>query len=200
MSNGGESSADEFQKHELSKKLVRKTYLITYSRANESICLGRETFSRLILESFQKSKSSAKVLQWAVCREPHKNKGINYHMWIKFDHNQRWRCSEQHLLAAHKVSVRFSENHANYIAAYRYVCKSNRNVLLSPGNPDLDLTVSPRTNPASKELQRWRRSSTNEKSTEPPQKTKRYSKAEVMDIIKDKSIKNETELLALAAT
>ena len=50
------------------------------------------------------------------------------------------------------------------------------------------------------QVQSRRRSSTNEKSTEPPQKTKRYSKAEVMDIIKDKTIKNETELLALAAT
>ena len=80
------------------------------------------------------------------------------------------------------------------------VCKSDRNVLLSPDHPDLELTVSPRTSRASKEVQRWRRSSTNEKSTEPPQKTKRYSKAEVIDIIKDKSIKNETELLALAGT
>ena len=74
MSNGGESSADEFQKHELRKKFVRKTYLITYSRASESICPDRETFSQLTLESFQKSQSSAKVLQWAVCRESHKSK------------------------------------------------------------------------------------------------------------------------------
>ena len=103
------------------------------------------------------------------------------------------------MLAAHKVSAHFSENHANYIAAYRYVCKSDRNVLLSPGHPDLDLIVSPRASRASKEVQRQRRSSTNEKSTEPPQKTKRYSKAESMDTIKDKSIKNETGLLALAA-
>ena len=73
-------------------------------------------------------------------------------------------------------------------------------IQISPGHPDLGLTVSPRTSRASKEVERRRRSSTNEKSTEPPQKTKRYSKAEVMDIIKDKSIKNETELLALAAT
>ena len=57
MLNCGKSSADEFQKQELSKKLVRKTYLITDSRANESIIHGRETFSRLILESFQRSKS-----------------------------------------------------------------------------------------------------------------------------------------------
>ena len=73
MFNGSESSADEFQKHELSKKLVRKTYLITYNRANDSICPDRELFSRLILQSFQESKSSAKVLQWDVCREPHKS-------------------------------------------------------------------------------------------------------------------------------
>ena len=95
------------------------------------------------------------------------------------------------MLAAHKVSVHFIQNHANYIATYRCVRKSDKNVLLSPGHPDFDLTVSPRTN--------RRRSSTNEKSTEPPQKTKRYSKAEVMSIIRDKSIKNETELLASAA-
>ena len=94
------------------------------------------------------------------------------------------------MLAARKGSVQFSENLANYIAAYRYVCKSDRNVLLSPGHPDLDLTVFPRR----------RRSSTNKKSTEPPQKTKRYFKAKVMDMIKDKFIKNEIELLALAAT
>ena len=57
MSNCGKSSVDEFQKHELNKNLVRKTYLTTCRRANESICPDRETFSRLILESYQKSKS-----------------------------------------------------------------------------------------------------------------------------------------------
>ena len=94
-------------------KLVNKTYLTTYSRANESICPDRQNFLRLILESFQNSKSSAKVLQWAVWREPHKSKGINYHVCINFDLNQRWGCSKQHLLAAHKVSIHFSENHAS---------------------------------------------------------------------------------------
>ena len=72
--------------------------------------------------------------------------------------------------------------------------------MLSPGHPDFHLTVSPPASRGSKEVQRRKRSSANEKSTQPPQKAKRYSKAEVMDIIKDKSIKNETELLALAAT
>ena len=72
--------------------------------------------------------------------------------------------------------------------------------MLSPGHCDFDSTVSPQTGRASKEVQGRRKSNTNEKSSEPLQKTTRYSKAEVMDIIKDKSIKNETELLALAAT
>ena len=42
---------------------------------------------RLILESFHQSKSSAKVLLLAVCKEPHKNKGIHYHMGINSDRN-----------------------------------------------------------------------------------------------------------------
>ena len=58
-------------------KLVNKTYLITYSRANESICPDRGNFIRPILESFQNSKSLAKVPHWAVCREPRKSKGIS---------------------------------------------------------------------------------------------------------------------------
>ena len=129
-----------------------------------------------------------------------KSKGKHYHISIKFDRNQRWGCSKQHWLAAHKISVHFSENYANYIAPYRYVCKSDRNVLFSPGHSDLDLTVSPRASHTIKEVQRPMKSSTNEKLSEPPQTTKRYSKSEVMDIIKDKTIKNETELIALAAT
>ena len=60
--------------------------------------------------------------------------------------------------------------------------------------------MAPRINRASKEEQRRRRSSTNEKSIKPPQKTKCCSKAEVIEMIKENSIKNETELLAFGAT
>ena len=42
MLNGDQNSADEFQKHELSNKLLKKTYLIIYSRANESILPDRQ--------------------------------------------------------------------------------------------------------------------------------------------------------------
>ena len=132
QNDGNSSSSDEFQNNELSKKLVRKTYLITYSRASESICPDRETFSQLVLKSFEQGKSSAKIIQWAVCKEPHQTKGIHYHMCIKFDRNQRWCQSREYLLKANKINVHFSENHANYIAAYRYVCKTNKNELLRP--------------------------------------------------------------------
>ena len=42
---------------------------------------------RLISDSFHQSKSSAKVLELAVCREPHKNKDIHHHMGINSDRN-----------------------------------------------------------------------------------------------------------------
>ena len=51
----------------LDSKLVRKTYLITYSKADDSKCPDRDRFSKLILESFEKStKTNVKPLHWAV--------------------------------------------------------------------------------------------------------------------------------------
>lgn len=132
----------QFEKHELSKKLVRKTYLITHSRANESICPDREHFSQ------QKSKSSAKVL--------HAGSQTIVNACIITCASHLIVIKEgvvQNNMRAHEISVHFSENHAIDIAAYRYViCKWDRNILLSPGHPDLDLTVSPRTSRASKEV------------------------------------------------
>ena len=62
-------SSSDFESEHLSKKLVCKTYLITYSQTDEKLCSNREKFSQLVLESIQQSKSKAEVMQWAVCKE-----------------------------------------------------------------------------------------------------------------------------------
>ena len=66
--------------------LERHTWLHIVELMNLSAGKGKISV-RLILESFHHSKSSAKVLQLAVCREPHKSKGIHYHMGINSDRN-----------------------------------------------------------------------------------------------------------------
>ena len=50
----------------------------------------------------------------------------------------------------HKVSVHFSDNHDNYIAAYRYVCKTDDHVFHSVSHPDLNEVGSPRTKNSTK--------------------------------------------------
>ena len=72
--------------------------------------------------------------------------------------------------------------------------------MLSPDYSDLDLTVSPQTSHDSKEVQRRRDPALMKNQLNHHKKTKRYSKVEFIDIIKDKSIKNETEVLAVAVT
>lgn len=185
---------------ELDKKLVRKSYLITYSKADEKKCGNREDFSQKVLEAFGANKSSVKPLYWAVCKELHKSGAHHYHMCIKFDGNIRWLSAKHYLLGKNKISVHFSDNHQNYISAYRYVCKSDPNVLRSETHPDLDLINSPGTSKASKAIQKKRRQSSLDKSESSKLKCKRLTKTDVMDIIKNKVIKTETEFLALANT
>ena len=43
------------------------------------------------------------------------------------------------------VTVHLSDNHDNYIAAYKYVCKTDNQVFHSVSNPDLSETGSPKT-------------------------------------------------------
>lgn len=189
---------------ELDPKLVRKTYLITYSQAVTEKCPDRETFSKLVLESFQKTtKTNVKPVQWVVCQETHESGGYHYHMSIKFDGNIRWNSAKTYLLNTHNISVNFKDGHPNYISAYRYLKKTDKSILRSPNHPDLDLSVSPPTSKATKALIAKRRSKGQQNETtegQPPKKCKRLTKSNVMDIIKAKNIKTETELLALAST
>ena len=97
------------------------------------------------------------------------------------------------------VNVNLTEGHSNYITAFRYVCKSDTEVLLSDSHPDLDLVISPKTLKASKAGLSIKRNSDVSSTTKTKQhKPKRLSKIDVMKIIKSKNIKNKTDLLSLA--
>ena len=97
------------------------------------------------------------------------------------------------------VNVNLTEGHSNYITVFRYVCKSDTEVLLSDSHPDLDLVISPKTLKASKAGLSNKRNSDVSSTTKTKQnKPKRLSKIDVMKIIKSKNIKNKTDLLSLA--
>ena len=122
-------------------------------------------------------------------------------MCVKFSNNKRWYGAKLHPLANFNISVYFSDSHQNYISAYRYVTKEDTEVFRSPGHPGLDSARSPQTSKANKALMEKRRSkqATSEvQHTLKSSKRKRISKSNVMDIIKSRGIRSETELLALA--
>ena len=56
------------------------------------------------------------------------------------------------------ITVHFCDGHPNYISAYQYMRKVEKNVLLSVSHPDLELGSSPKTSKASRSLMAKRRS------------------------------------------
>ena len=71
--------------HSLSRRQVRSVYLITYSRANSELVDSRNSFVRVVLDSFANAdcKIANEVLQCACCEERHKDGGIHYHIFQK---------------------------------------------------------------------------------------------------------------------
>ena len=52
---------------------------------------------------------------------------------------------KEHLKSKHNINVHFSDKSLGYIVAYRYICKSDKEVLHSENHPDLRDIGSPRT-------------------------------------------------------
>ena len=95
--------------------------------------------------------------------------------------------------------MNFTEVHSHYIAAFLYVSKSDAEALLCDSHPDLDLSMSSKTSKPNKTRLSSKRNSDFLSTTKTKQNIrKRLSKIDVMEIIKSKNIKNETDLLSLA--
>ena len=92
-----------------------------------------------------KQKTGAEVSHWPWCEEYHENKDIHYHMLINITKLQRWKSVKEQLKSKHNINVHFCDKPFGYIANYRYICKSNKEVLHKGNHPDLRYIGSPRT-------------------------------------------------------
>ena len=118
---------------------------------------------------------------------------------IKLNKGNRWGGIKRKLLE-NGVNVNFTEGDSNYITAFWYANKSDAEFLLSDSHPDLDLSISQKTSKASKERLSSKGNSNVLFNTKTKQnKPKRLSKIDVMEIIKSKVIKNETNLLSFTS-
>ena len=180
----------------LSRRQVRSVYLITYSRANSELVDSRNSFARVVLDSFANAdcKITNKVLQWACCEERHKDGAIHYHMAVKLQRNRRWLKVRSYADKKHGVKLNFSSNHANYYSAWKYVTKEDTDFLQSEGHPDLN--NAPQTHEACE----VRSQGNNKKKAKGSRRkrAKRLSTFDVSQIAVNKGIKTRLELLAFA--
>ena len=107
----------------------RSVYLITYSKADMKKVPSREKYAEIILEGF--SKGVAKVLQYAVCKEQHKDGTPHYHMCLKLNKQRRWKGVRNILSNRYKINVNFSDKYNNYYACYMYIKKCDSNYVVS---------------------------------------------------------------------
>ena len=184
----------------------RRTYLITYSQIDVKKFPTRESFADVIVKVFNQTTAKSKITTYAVCMEPHKDGGDHYHMCIKLSGPRRWKGVKTELLRDYKISVHFSDRHTDYYTAYKYVTKSDKNVVKSEGHPDLDAIGSPVTK---KCMNAYREKSLKRKSTEcvktseisqskKSNKTQRFTHYDVTKFIRKNNIRNENQLFCAA--
>ena len=180
---------------ELGARVVRKVYLITYSRADEQLCDSRFRFATYVLDAFDFTRGQVRALHWAVCREPHEGGGVHYHMSICLSNNKRWLPAKR-ALEALGLQVNFQERPDvyNYVGAYLYVCKNDRDVLHSTPHPDLENVTHFRTAAASEATRRRAENGGNNVG----HRKRKLTNLNVMQIIRQKDLRDETALLALA--
>ena len=166
-------------------------------------------------------------MQWCCSKEHHTiTGGIHYHMCVKLKNCQRWLPVKKFLADFHGISVHFSNHHANYYTAWRYVIKEDDSAEESEGHPDLKNSNGPRTMNAHIATRALRRkhntqdtrdcvnndedrrisedempTMTNSYSEGKPTKAKRrkrLSTFEFSQIIVEKGLENRTDVLAFA--
>ena len=141
-----EGDYDEFQARSLSKSNVRRVYLVTYIRADQSKFPTRRSFGEQVVAYFDdKSATKASVQHWACSLEWHENtSGVHYHICVKLS-PKHWKSVKDKMTKNHGVVLNFSDGHDNYYTAYKYVTKEDPEVYLSPGHPNISEIGSPPT-------------------------------------------------------
>ena len=68
---------------------IRRTYPLTYSCTDMEKFPDCTAFAKCVLDAFESAKNSARVVQWAVCKENHSD-GVSkhYHMAVKLSATQ----------------------------------------------------------------------------------------------------------------
>lgn len=208
-----DSSGDEFQNDTVFNTAVgRRTYLVTYSKADMQKYPTRQSFGEMIAKYFDAGPSAVKTEYWACCMEQHKDGSAHYHVSLKLNGVKKWYGVKKCILDKEKISVNFSNKPCYYIASYKYVTKSDNDVFHSDGHPNLKDVGSPNTKNCTLAYRQKRKSINDNKaananeipqskdgaSDTPKKRAKQLRNIDVSDFIAENRISNSTELFAAA--
>lgn len=198
------SSDDDFTNSQLNPLVGKRQYLVTYSQADETIFPTKQSFGEAVANAFNTGSGKVKVEYWASCKEIHKNAGFHYHCTLKLSGSKKWLSVKRQIAEKHGIQVNFSDKHDFYLSAYRYICKTDKDVYHSQNHPkDLLEKRSPLTKSctrASIEANRKRRSVKSNSTTSAKAKIRRLSALDTSELIKKENIKCYDGLLAVAKT
>ena len=94
-----QDNCDDFDSVELrNPRQTRRTYLVTYSRADLIKFPTCESFGKCIKDHFNAGIGKVKVEHWACCREDHEESGQHYHAALKLSGPKRWKTVKKTLL------------------------------------------------------------------------------------------------------
>lgn len=201
---------DRFQSQSLDDRAQRQVYLVTYSRANLEKFPSRESFALTVVHAFALG-SKISVMQWACCREPHKEIGLHYHLVLKLSTKKRWLSVKNQLMEHNGIVLHFSDGHDDYWDAYDYVTKEDDQFITSNDHPEKPVRPS-QTKKAIAAHRKKRREgdgqvpcSSKSTSADPPAKRTRHRNSrrnalrplDVQVLICDRGMNSPDELLAL---
>ena len=72
----------------------------------------RETFSNAAVSQFESAEAA--VGQWECSQKNHQEGGIQFHIFIKLDHQNRWLRVQKELARVEGINFNFSNGHTNY--------------------------------------------------------------------------------------
>ena len=169
--------------------------LLLFSSTTDDRGITKERFSDAVVDAW-KTCSKTTVLQYVVSEEFHADGGTHLHMAVKLAKKARWLTVRKFLDEQYQMKVNFSDNHATYYSAYKYVTKEDPSFIVSDGHPDLsDPTHSGEPKTARGTKKRKQKASSSKES-----KKKRLAVYDVVELIQAGKIKTRLELMALVST
>lgn len=109
------SDYPDFKSTQMSKKQMRRTNLVTYSRANLELFPTRASFGITIAEAFNKGNGKAKVKYFAAALENQKDSSKHYHVAIKLDGSKQCLSVKSILRTIYDIVVNFSCKFSSYV-------------------------------------------------------------------------------------